>query len=173
VALHGLIRGTISQPFGPSGLRVEPTMYGKRDAAGWVRCRPTAFAGAVKFSDFHPGVDVGCPVGTPILAPHAGTVVARVPYRVWSPIVGAYVMGLYAELRYFRDGTTQKLLHADHLKSALAVGSHVDADQPWARSGASGIVTGPHVHLEDRHGPAGDHWSESWGWFRHNPERTL
>lgn len=172
------IKGRVSQDFGPTSLTVEPTMYGDRDADGWKRCRPTAFAGNDgKFRDFHPAVDIVCPVGTPVLAPARGKVVAKIYYRAYSPFAnggkGGYVTGLQVQFRYFKDSKTQRILVVDHLSKCLAVGTWVDADKPLAWTGNSGVSTGPHAHTEDRHGPADAHWSESNSWFRYNPKRTL
>lgn len=165
------VKGPISQPFGPSGMIVEPTMFGQKDAQGWKRCRPTSFAGSVRFSDFHPGVDIACAIGTPIVAPANGKVVNKTWYRVLFN--GRYVSGLLVEFRYFRDAATQRIIRVDHLSKGLAPGTVVAAGQPFAWSGNSGASTGPHVHLEDRHGPADAHWSDSNSWFRYNPERSL
>lgn len=166
------VKGVVTQGFGPSGLSVEPTMFGKKNASGaWAKCRPTSFTGAVKFADFHPGVDIACPVGTPILAPAKGKVVGKVWYRVlWN---GRYVDGLLVEFRYEKDAVTQKIVRVDHLSKGLAVGTWVEQGQPFAWSGNTGASTGPHVHLEDRHGPAAAHWSESNNWFRYNPAQTF
>ena len=172
------IKGRESQGFAPSSLSVEPTMFAEKDADGWKRCRPTAFTGYDgKFNDFHPAVDIICPVGTPVVAPAKGKVVGKVSYRVYSPYAyggkGGYVTGLQVQFRYFKDTKTQRILLVDHLSKALAVGTVVEAGQPFAWTGNSGISTGPHAHLEDRHGPADAHWSESGSWFRYNPDRTL
>lgn len=172
------IKGRISQDFGPTPLRVEPTMFGDKDALGWRRCRPTSFVGNDgKFADFHPAVDIVCPVGTPVLAPANGKVVGKVAYRAYSPFAnggrGGYVTGLFVEFRYFRDDKTQRTLRVDHLSKGLPVGTQVAAGKPFAWTGNSGISTGPHAHLEDRHGPADAHWSESNSWFRFNPDRSL
>lgn len=164
------IKGRISQGFGRPALSVEPTMWLAPDES---KCKPTKFPGAVKYDDVHPGIDVVCPVGTPVLAPADGKVVARVTYRIYNPWKKVYVNGLYAEFRYFDDGKRQRILHVDHLSGAQPVGTLVKAGKPWAKTGNSGLSTGPHAHEEDRHGPSGRHWSDSWNWARHNPLLSL
>src|SRR5689334_23699093 len=159
------VKGTISQHFGPSKLAVEPTMYAERDAAGWKRCKPTSFAGNDGvFSDFHPAIDVACPVGTPVRAPAAGVLLRRETYRVL--FAGRYV---YGHAIYFRFGT--RTLYVDHLSAFVAKeGQAVPEGGLLARTGNSGASTGPHAHIEVR---AATDPHLSWSAFRLNPERVF
>ena len=160
------IKGTITQRFGRPAMRVEPTMFLERDAEGWKRCKPTAFAGGVKFEDVHPGTDISCPIGTPVKAPADGVLLRRETYRIYNPLTSKYV---YALSIYFRFGT--KIMYVDHLSAYVAKeGQKVAAGGLLARTGNSGISTGPHAHMEVR---ASTDPHASWSAFRLNPERVL
>ncbi|MCX4736258.1 transglycosylase family protein [Streptomyces sp. NBC_01363] len=92
-------------------------------------------------SGYHTGVDFPVPTGTSIRAVASGTVVSA----GWG---GAY--GYQVVIRH-SDGKYSQYAHL----SALHVreGRHVSAGQRIARSGATGNVTGPHLHFEIRTGP--------------------
>ncbi|MEV8453186.1 transglycosylase family protein [Streptomyces sp. NPDC052095] len=92
-------------------------------------------------SGYHTGVDFPVPTGTSIRAIASGTVVSA----GWG---GAY--GYQVVIRH-SDGKYSQYAHL----SALHVreGRHVTAGQRIARSGATGNVTGPHLHFEIRTGP--------------------
>lgn len=171
------VRGRISQPFGPSTNIAEPIMFGDRDAYGWKRCRPTDFTGSDGRMRFHPGTDIVVPPGTPILAPARGKVVNRVWYTTWCPLAnngaGGKVEGLLVEFRYFKNDLRQRLIRVDHCSRGVVPGTWLDGGVPFAWSGDTGCSTGPHVHEEDRVGPAGLHWSTSNTWMRLNPQRTF
>jgi murein DD-endopeptidase MepM/ murein hydrolase activator NlpD len=161
------VKGRITQVFGRPALQVEPTMYLQKDVQGWKRCKPTAFNGGVKFDDVHPGVDVACPIGTPVRAPETGRVAQTVTYRVFNPLVGRYVLGRYVMFRF-----GDLVLYADHLDKFVAPeGATVIRGATIARTGNSGISTGPHVHFEIRKLAAGETAQSSWASFRLNPER--
>ena len=82
----------------------------------------------------HPAVDYACPIGTPVLATHTGTV----QYRPADPT--GY--GTYIWLR----GAEYDTLYA-HLSSILVPdGAQVSAGTFIALSGNSGNSTGPHLH---------------------------
>lgn len=86
-------------------------------------------------SQHHGGVDIRCPIGTPVLAVADGEVISA--------------------NRRGRAGLTVRISHAQgirtiysHLKSAeVHQGDQVRGGQRIGRSGASGQVTGPHLHL--------------------------
>ncbi|WP_406012258.1 transglycosylase family protein [Streptomyces sp. NBC_00984] len=92
-------------------------------------------------SGYHTGVDFPVPTGTSIRSVASGTVVSA----GWG---GAY--GYQVVIRH-SDGKYSQYAHL----SALHVreGRHVSAGQRIARSGATGNVTGPHLHFEIRTGP--------------------
>jgi murein DD-endopeptidase MepM/ murein hydrolase activator NlpD len=85
---------------------------------------------------FHKGLDIAMPVGQAIPAPQAGTVV----FAGEMPGYGTTVV-----LDHGNNLTTRYA----HLSSVEAqVGDRVSSGQVIARSGASGRVTGPHLHFE-------------------------
>ncbi len=88
--------------------------------------------------DYHRGTDFKVPVGTPVTAPARGTVVL-VANRMLTgkTVVVEHAPGLYSV--YF------------HLSKILVVaGQKVQPGQKLALSGATGLVTGPHLHWEIR-----------------------
>jgi len=85
---------------------------------------------------FHRGMDIAMPVGQPIPAPQAGTVT----------FVGEQAgYGMTVVVDHGGELTTRFA----HLSAAdVRVGDRVQAGQILARSGATGRVTGPHLHIE-------------------------
>lgn len=82
----------------------------------------------------HTGADFLSPAGTPVHAPGAGTVVIAGPlYFTGNTVVIDHGLGMYSMLAHF---------------SAIAVheGDLVTAGQVVGRVGATGRVTGPHLH---------------------------
>lgn len=96
---------------------------------------------------FHTGTDFGCPVGTPVFAPHECTVtlVSTSPedygHYVILRGVGGKRVWLFAHLYSYRHG--------------LIIGSRVQAGSTVGYSGETGNATGPHLHAEERHAPFG------------------
>jgi murein DD-endopeptidase MepM/ murein hydrolase activator NlpD len=87
---------------------------------------------------YHTGEDYATPVGTDAVAVRAGKI-------VWSnDNGGAYGkwMGLEAD-----NGRTYVYCHLS--KRLLSTGTTVTATQKIAETGATGNVTGPHLHFED------------------------
>lgn len=85
---------------------------------------------------FHCGVDLAVDTGTPILAFAAGTV----DYIGESDIYGQYL-----QLRH-ANGVTSFYAHCSKL--LVQQGQTVAAGEKVAESGATGRVTGPHLHFE-------------------------
>ncbi|MER6025741.1 transglycosylase family protein [Streptomyces sp. NPDC001851] len=98
-------------------------------------------AGSHWSKGYHTGVDFLVPTGTAVQAAEAGHVVAA----GWGGAYGYQVVIRHADGRYTQYG---------HL-SAISVrtGQTVAAGQRIGRSGATGNVTGPHLHFEVRTGP--------------------
>lgn len=92
-------------------------------------------------SGYHTGVDFPVPTGTSVKAMASGTVVTA----GWG---GAY--GYQIVIRH-SDGKYSQYAHLSALH--VRAGQHVGAGQRIARSGATGNVTGPHLHFEVRTGP--------------------
>ncbi|MFJ8078923.1 M23 family metallopeptidase [Streptomyces sp. NPDC096176] len=93
-------------------------------------------SGSMWSSGQHTGLDFAAPTGTPVKAVHGGTVKSA----GWS---GSYGYRIVLELD---DGT--EILYA-HLSSMTAsAGQKVTTGETIGRVGATGNVTGPHLHLE-------------------------
>ncbi|MGW5650367.1 transglycosylase family protein [Streptomyces humi] len=90
---------------------------------------------------YHTGVDFLAPTGSSVKAVEAGQVVTA----GWGGSYGYQVVIRHADGRYTQYG---------HL-SAISVraGQSVSTGQRIGRSGATGNVTGPHLHFEVRTGP--------------------
>jgi murein DD-endopeptidase MepM/ murein hydrolase activator NlpD len=88
---------------------------------------------------YHYGIDIDGDVGDPIVAAMSGTVT----YSGW--------LGGYGYLVIIQDGDIEYYYaHASEL--LVSVGQWVEAGQMIARVGATGRVTGPHLHFEIRIG---------------------
>lgn len=182
MTLADVVKGPVTQRFGhfrviPAGapgyaddrnaLSVEPTAWieydGAKNPSGAKRAKFSAFTGGVQFSDVHMGVDIACPIGTPVRAPADGVCVLHSVYQ--TIFLGKKVIG-YAVLFQFGIG---RILYVDHLSSFVAKqGQKVAKGGIIARTGNTGASLGPHAHLEV--------WA-SWIDFarstRLNPERVF
>ncbi|MFF1343698.1 MULTISPECIES: M23 family metallopeptidase [unclassified Streptomyces] len=96
-------------------------------------------AGSMWSSGYHTGLDFAAPTGTPVKAV-AG---AKITSAGWS---GAYGYRIVLELE---DGTE---IWYCHLSSMSVTSGSVGAGETIGRVGATGNVTGPHLHLEVRKG---------------------
>lgn len=94
-------------------------------------------------SQFHRGVDIGCPIGTKIYSARAG----RVTFAGYADGYGKLVI-----LEHEHGYTT----YYGHLsRFSIKEGDKVGAGQSIALSGNTGRTTGPHLHFEiRRHGRA-------------------
>jgi biotin carboxyl carrier protein len=116
-------------PTVPAHLHMQPPVQGPRSSSFGLR---RVFNGQAR--NPHSGMDIAAPVGAPVVAPLAGRVID----------VGDY----------FFNGNTVWLDHGSgllslfcHLSSIeVAVGDVVAAGQRLAAVGATGRVTGPHLH---------------------------
>ncbi|MFJ3906521.1 M23 family metallopeptidase [Streptomyces sp. NPDC090025] len=100
-------------------------------------------AGSMWSSGHHTGLDFAAPTGTPVKAVHGATVKSA----GWS---GAYGYRIVLELS---DGTEVWYCHLSSM--TVAAGQSVGTGDTIGRVGATGNVTGPHLHLEV-HTPSGD-----------------
>ncbi|MFC8358438.1 peptidoglycan DD-metalloendopeptidase family protein [Streptomyces griseorubiginosus] len=98
-------------------------------------------AGAMWSSGYHTGVDFVVPTGTPLKAVAAGTVVSA----GWG---GAYGNQVVIKLN---DGYYAQYAHLSQL--SVSAGQTVSEGQQIGLSGATGNVTGPHLHFEIRTTP--------------------
>lgn len=86
----------------------------------------------------HNGIDVAGPVGAPIRAAAAGTVSF------------AGVRGGYGNLIIVDHGDGRETYYAHNSANDVSVGQQVSAGQHIGKVGATGQVTGPHLHFEVR-----------------------
>ncbi|MEL6323255.1 MAG: M23/M56 family metallopeptidase [Pseudomonadota bacterium] len=86
---------------------------------------------------FHRGVDIGAPFGTDVLAPAAGRV-------LMTGSKGNY--GTIVELEL--EGSGHRLRFAQLQSYSVNVGDRVEAGDKIGEVGASGMATGPHLHIE-------------------------
>ncbi|MGW4761759.1 M23 family metallopeptidase [Streptomyces pseudogriseolus] len=98
-------------------------------------------AGSMWSSGYHTGVDFSVPTGTSLKAVGAGTVVSA----GWG---GAYGNQVVIQLN---DGHYAQYAHLSSL--SVSAGQTVSAGQQVGLSGATGNVTGPHLHFEIRTTP--------------------
>ncbi|MEU0392314.1 M23 family metallopeptidase [Streptomyces sp. NPDC006208] len=109
-------------------------------------------SGSMWSSGQHTGLDFAAPTGTPVKAVHGGTVTSA----GWS---GSYGYRIVLELE---DGT--EVWYA-HLSSMTATaGQKVTTGETIGRVGATGNVTGPHLHLEVH--TAGGSGLDPMAWLR-------
>ncbi len=118
------------------------------DASGWrqrfvwpARGRQSGWFGSQRVyqgqpGSYHSGADVAVPTGTPVAAPADGVVIlaADQPFT----LEGRLLMIDHGM------GVSTALLHLSRID--VRVGDHVRQGQPVALSGATGRVTGPHLH---------------------------
>ncbi|MFQ5527515.1 MAG: M23 family metallopeptidase [Thermoanaerobaculia bacterium] len=97
--------------------------------------------------DFHPGVDLAAPVGTPIYAPADGIVV----YAGRYPLRQSVSWWRYGNLVAMRNGDSFITLfgHCDEIR--VRNGQKVSQGTIIATVGNTGWSTSPHLHYEVRH----------------------
>ena len=89
----------------------------------------------------HAGMDIACPTGTRVYAAFGGTVMETTPAETY----GTGRSGIPCRIKN-ADGESQ---YYGHLSKVLVKrGDVVRAGQLIALSGATGNVTGPHLHFE-------------------------
>ncbi|MEV6948333.1 M23 family metallopeptidase [Streptomyces sp. NPDC051172] len=93
-------------------------------------------AGSMWSSGYHTGLDFAAPTGTLIKAIHSGTITQA----GWA---GAYG---YRTILTLDDGTELWFCHQSSI--SVSVGQKVGTGDVIGRIGATGNVTGPHLHLE-------------------------
>ncbi|MFJ7340499.1 M23 family metallopeptidase [Streptomyces sp. NPDC101110] len=93
-------------------------------------------AGAYWSSGYHTGLDFAAPTGTPIKAVHSGTIAEA----GWNGSYG------YKTVLTLDDGT--EIWYAHQSSIGVSVGQKVSTGDVIGRVGATGNVTGAHLHLE-------------------------
>ena len=89
----------------------------------------------MRWGRMHRGIDLACPVGTPVRAVAAGQVVSAGWCRGYGWLV---------EL----DHGQWRTRYAHNSRLLGRTGDRVEVNQPIALSGATGRATGPHLHFE-------------------------
>lgn len=87
------------------------------------------------------GVDIGAARGTPIYAAANGTVIIARNNGAWNGGYGNYVV--------ITHGNNSQTLYS-HMKNAIVSSGPVRKGQIIGYVGATGLVTGPHLHFEVR-----------------------
>ena len=134
------------------------------DTHGPWAASKVAVAGWQSRAHLHCALDQGAPTGTQIVAPER----MKIVINTIDPASGDHY--IVAEVR---PGT---VFHFDHLSKVMVpVGTVVaKGAKGWALVGATGHVTGPHLHWEVRHtGSAVPDYRKNYLWRRYNPERML
>jgi len=115
-----------------------PVAPGFPTSAQFGDTRQYEYSDGTTAQDYHRGTDFAVPVGTPVSAAAPGTVaLAADRMLTGGTVVIEHAPGVYSV--YF------------HLSKLLVKkGQKVEAGTPVALSGATGLVTGPHLHWEVR-----------------------
>lgn len=100
----------------------------------------------------HNGLDIGAPMGTPVLAVAAG----EVAFVGVDPAYGNYVRLWHPAL-----GLHSFYAHLD--KTLVQAGAQVAQGQQVATMGSTGNSTGPHLHFEVRLGTRDTYGQAAWG----------
>ncbi len=109
-------------------------------------------AGPLWSSGYHTGLDFAAPTGTPLKAVHSGTITEA----GWNGSYG------YRTVITLDDGT--ELWYAHQSSISVSVGQKVNTGDVIGRVGATGNVTGPHLHLEVH--TAGGDGIDPMAWLR-------
>lgn len=142
VAQTGILAWPYSSTFAQS-------CAGKAGALGNAKCITqyfgnTAFATAnaqIYNGSGHNAIDIGMPVGTPVLAALSGTVVGT---GNTDSVPGCYSFGKWVAVKHANGLTTSY----SHLSSiAVSTGQAVTTGQSLGNSGMTGYATGPHLHF--------------------------
>lgn len=121
----GLTAAAMAQPSrGFRGLFAWPVFGKITSGYGWRK------------SEFHHGLDIACPVGTPIRAAQAGVVVFSGTKSVYGKTV------------IIRHTNGMETLYAHNSKNMVKVGQQVKKGQVIALVGVTGRTTGPHLHFQ-------------------------
>jgi murein DD-endopeptidase MepM/ murein hydrolase activator NlpD len=104
----------------------------------WPVHGPVTSGFGVRWGRMHEGIDIAVPVGTPVVAAAAGTVIA------------AGWLGGYGNLVVIDHGNGLATAYGHNSSLAVGVGQTVAQGQVISYSGNTGHSTGPHVHFEVR-----------------------
>jgi murein DD-endopeptidase MepM/ murein hydrolase activator NlpD len=108
---------------------------------GWPVFKGTVVSSfGPRSGSFHDGIDIACPIGTPVYASHGGKVIYA------DNGLGGY--GNLVIIRHLKSGFTTVYAHNNRLK--VSEGDEVKKGERIADSGNTGHSTGPHLHYEVR-----------------------
>jgi murein DD-endopeptidase MepM/ murein hydrolase activator NlpD len=113
-------QGEITQPFGPTRLRLEPAVT----------------YNGVSYAHFHNGLDIGAPWDAPVVAAAPGKVA----------FAGRMNDGDWIVLIAHADNFVTMYAHLDP-RLAVSAGDYVTMGQQIGNVGSTGISTGPHLHF--------------------------
>ncbi len=121
----GLTAAAMHQPSrGLRGLFAWPVFGRITSGYGWRK------------GEFHHGLDIACPAGTPIRAAQAGVVVFSGTKSVYGKTV------------IIRHANGMETLYAHNSKNMVKAGQQVKKGQVIALVGVTGRTTGPHLHFQ-------------------------
>jgi murein DD-endopeptidase MepM/ murein hydrolase activator NlpD len=125
-----------SEAAGPTnGPYVDSTGYLRRPLDGGMRSQGLHGHNAVDWAD---------PIGTPIHAAAAGTIIVSKDNGGWNGGYGDYVV--------ISHNNGMQTLYAHMKETTVGVGTHVEKGQVIGYVGMTGDTSGPHVHFEVRGG---------------------
>jgi murein DD-endopeptidase MepM/ murein hydrolase activator NlpD len=90
-----------------------------------------------RWGRLHAGIDIGAPIGTPVIAAAAGEIV----FAGWNS--GGY--GNMVDIRH-ADGSLTRYAHNSRL--LVRTGQRIEQGQQISLVGSTGYSTGPHLHFE-------------------------
>jgi LysM repeat protein len=92
--------------------------------------------------EFHAGIDIRAPMGTPVRAPMAGRVV-----ETGSAIGHSYRSRIYGNYVVIRHNSEYTTLYGHLSRILVRVGQHVNVGTLIGKSGMTGRANGPHLHF--------------------------
>ncbi|MDB4992389.1 MAG: putative zinc metalloprotease [Parcubacteria group bacterium] len=141
--------GVLAWPFSPT---FAASCAGKSGALGNIHCVTqyfgnTAFAASGAYNGSgHNGIDIGMPVGTPVQAALAGTVLGTGNTDTSFSSSGAqcYSFGKWVAVKH-ANGLATVYAHLSQI--GVSAGQSVTTGQVLGYSGMTGYATGPHLHF--------------------------
>ncbi|WP_237702859.1 M23 family metallopeptidase [Candidatus Protofrankia datiscae] len=112
----------------------------RQDELRWVRPIQARITQRFGGANGHPGIDLGAPMGTQVVAAYGGTVI----YAGWESGYGNFV-----QVRHANNVVT---CYAHLSRISVRVGQQVATGQQVGLEGSTGFSTGPHLHFEVRLG---------------------
>ncbi len=142
-------KGILAWPFSPTFAK---SCLGKASALGNNFCITqyfgnTAFAASGAYNGSgHNGIDIGMPIGTPVQAALAGTVLGTGNTDLAHSSSGAmcYSFGKWVAVKH-ANGLATVYAHLSQI--SVSTGQSVDTGQLLGYSGMTGYATGPHLHF--------------------------